>query len=159
LYELTASRVFGLARAITRDPPSAEEVVCDVYCQAWQRASRYDPTRASVLSWLLMMCRTRALDYCRCNRVRSKYLTDWQDNLECWVESGPEERFEFLQQTSALYRALGSLSPRHRRLLALAFFRGLSHQEIARATGLPLGTVKAQIQRSLQSLRKALHPL
>ncbi|NJN46263.1 MAG: RNA polymerase subunit sigma, partial [Candidatus Competibacteraceae bacterium] len=72
LYDLTVERVFGLALAITRNHADAEEVVCDVYMQIWQRASRYSESRGSVLAWLMLNCRSLALDLLRRRRSQER---------------------------------------------------------------------------------------
>jgi RNA polymerase sigma-70 factor (ECF subfamily) len=159
LYALTAARLFACALIVVRDRPSAEEVISDVYYQVWQSASRYDVRRANVLTWLLMMCRSRALDHCRRIHPQSRYTIESQDSQEDWSENGPEGILEVLQQNSTVYAALSSLSSLRRQLLVLAFFRGLSYPQIAQTTGLPLGTVKSHIRRSLESLRSLLTPI
>ena len=78
LYDFTASRLFSLALALVRTYSNAEEVLGDVYCQVWQSAARYEPKRGTVLVWLLVLCRTRAIDHYRTVRRRSKYLTEFQ---------------------------------------------------------------------------------
>jgi RNA polymerase sigma-70 factor (ECF subfamily) len=134
----------------------AEEVVCDSYVQAWRSAARFDPGRGSVLAWLLMMCRSRALDLLRQRRSRAAAESAVSRCAEEGRESAPEELLDQAQSGAAVHQALGALSPLRRQLVALAFFRGLSHQEIAQAVRLPIGTVKSHLRRSLQGMRAVL---
>ena len=134
----------------------AEEVVCDAYVQAWRTAAHFDPGRGSVLAWLLMMCRSRALDLLRQRRSRAAAEASASRFVEEDTESAPEELLRQAQACAAIHQALGTLSPLRRQLVALAFFRGLSHQEIARAVSLPIGTVKSHLRRSLQGMRAVL---
>lgn len=158
LYDATVGRVFALAKAILRNAEDAEEVACDTYAQAWSSVSRYDPERATVLGWLLMICRSRALDRLRQRRVRGYGQTvDIDDAGE--IEDGrdgPEDLVSLVEQGSRVRLALERLGPERRRLVSLAFLEGLSHQQIAEATGLPLGTVKSHVRRALAELRAGI---
>lgn len=155
-YELTLSRVYGLALRITNDRAAAEEVTEDVYFQVWREAQRYDAARGAVLGWLLTVCRSRALDYLR--RREPAELHPEPETLAdpALDESDPQDLLLALQQKSKIAQAMAALSAQQRQLLALAFFRGLSHQEIAAHTGSPLGTVKSHIRQALLTLRKLL---
>jgi RNA polymerase sigma-70 factor (ECF subfamily) len=158
IYEQTVGQVFGIARCMLRSKEDAEEIVCDVYTHAWQTASHYDPTRGSVMAWLAIMARNRSVDRLR---QRRKYLplTDaarHPDDGGAGGAASPEEILARFQTGSAVHRALETLPPERRRLIALAFFNGLSHQEIADSTGIPLGTVKSHVRRALSVLQAAL---
>jgi RNA polymerase sigma-70 factor (ECF subfamily) len=156
-YDLTVERVFGLAIAITRNHADAEEVVCDVYLQIWQRASRYSESRGSVLAWLMINCRSLALDLLRRRRAQErgteKLAAEPQQEAD---ELGTEDILNRVQEGTAVHRALSQLSEAQRQVIALAFFQDLSHQEIAAALKLPLGTVKSHIRRGLTTLRAHL---
>jgi RNA polymerase sigma-70 factor (ECF subfamily) len=156
LYDATASRVQGLARTILSNAADAEEVVGDTYLQAWNSAAHFDPARGSVVAWLLMMCRSRALDLLRQRRSRALVEGAAPGFAEEAEAAAPEDLLRQVQVGQAVHRALGGLTPLRRQLLALAFFRGMSHQEIAAAARLPVGTVKSHLRRSLQGLRLVL---
>lgn len=158
LYEMTVSTLFAFARKVLRNPADVEEVLCDVYTQAWQTARQYDSTRGTVMAWLIVICRTRAIDRLRRNQLRS-----WNSAGECGSidsssceELGPEDLLHALQQGTVIHGAIARLSPLRRRLVALAFFHDLSHTEIARMTELALGTVKSHLRRALATLRREL---
>jgi RNA polymerase sigma-70 factor (ECF subfamily) len=156
-YDLTVSRVYSVALRIVRRIDLAEEVVSDVYVQVWRDAQRYDTTRGRVLGWLLIIARSRALDLLRRQDVAFSHPDPYE--LVAEPESThhlPEDLLAAAQAGSALHAALQALNPLQRQLLSQAFFRGLSHQEIAEQSGLPLGTVKTHIRRALSALRKTL---
>lgn len=159
LYKLTAPLLFSVARRMLSNAADAEEVICDVYTQVWQTAAQYDVTRGSVTTWLVMICRSRAIDRHRQNKCRSHgsdgYDTDERtDPVSVPFES--DDILQALERSTAIYGAIEQLSPLRRRLLALAFFHDLSHQKIAATTNLALGTVKSHIRRALATLRKEL---
>lgn len=157
LYDITVARVYGLAYAMVRDTADAEEIVCDVYLQVWQGAAHYDAARGSVITWLLIRCRSLALDRLRRRRVREAAVTTLAGQPIPMAENETTEGLlGLLDNRSAVCRALEELPRIQCHLIALAFFKGLSHGEIARAVQLPLGTVKSHIRRGLQALRKAL---
>ena len=160
LYDATVGKLYALASAILRSAADAEEIVCETYAYAWANAARFDASRASALGWLLMLCRSRALDRLRQRRATANRLDVVA--LEETADASAEQPFDILslmQQRSSVYAALSQLTPERRHLVSLAFLRGLSHQEIADATQLPLGTVKSHLRRSLVQLREALEAM
>lgn len=157
LYDATFSLVFGLVRRIVRNTAIAEEVVEDAYFQVWRQAVRFDPARGKALAWLLAMARSRAIDTLRREaRFRHDPLED-EPAMEIASEAVPvDELLDLARHRSDLHQALMLLGAQPRQLVSMAFLRGLSHEEIAQQMRLPLGTVKSQIRRALQSLRQIL---
>jgi len=153
LYEQTIARVFGLARAITGNADDAEEVACDVYAMAWERAEQFDESRGAAIGWLLVMCRSRALDLLRRRRSRREVANDFL--TERPVSSAPD-LLAALDEGTRVRGALGALPEQQRELISLAFFRDMSHAEIAQMLNLPLGTVKSHIRRGLAAMRQEL---
>ncbi len=153
LYDATVERVYAIAVAIVRQAEDAEDVAIEVFQQVWRQASRFDGTRSSVMGWMGVICRSRALDLLRRRRVRGEVApaTDQAD-----AEPGPDSLLELVEHSSGLHEALADLGEVPRQLLAMAYFRDMTHQEIAAATGLPLGTVKSHLRRSLSRLRSLL---
>lgn len=168
LYRATVGRVYGLALRIVRNPAVAEEVAEDTFWQVWRQAPRFDPQRGTALAWVLTIARSRALDAVRaCARAQADTVSadamgealDAQvlhDQAE--MPHAPHDLLEAAQSHAQLHGALCKLEPVSRQLVALAFFKGLTHEEIAGQTGLPLGTVKSHIRRALHVLRKWLSP-
>jgi RNA polymerase sigma-70 factor (ECF subfamily) len=154
LYDTTVARVYGLALRITGRADAAEEVASDVFVQVWRDATRYDAERARVLTWLLTICRSRAIDFLR-RRDLTEPLPD-DDTLadeEGGPRNDPQDLMSATQTHYALHAALTMLAPLQRQLLALAFFRGLTHDEIAEHCRMPLGT---HIRKALGILRTRL---
>lgn len=156
LYSRTVDKVFALARSILRNRADAEDLVCDVYERAWMTSQSYDSTRGTVLAWLLIMCRSRALDVLRQRRMRTRGGEAYAREAQSGVDAGPDVVLDLFERGHVVHRALATLSPLRRRMIALAFFRGLSHQEIADELSMPLGTVKSHVRRALAELRNAL---
>jgi RNA polymerase sigma-70 factor (ECF subfamily) len=158
LYEAALGRVYGLALRIVRTREAAEEVAIDVFVQAWRTAATYDALRGAPLTWLLTICRSRALDH-----LRRAEPADPHPDPESLAAADPLARSTDPQDLllacegeARLKRALESLTALQRQLIALAFFRGLTHQEIAAHARLPLGSVKTYIRRALAQLRAEL---
>ena len=154
-YDVTAGRVYGLALRIARSEALAEEISGDVYLQVWKNAASYNAERGHPLAWLMVMTRSRALDQLRRvdpaeSHAEPELLADAVD------ENDPRNLLAAVQEHGALHAALAALPAVQRQLLALAFFQGLTHSEIAAHTRLPLGTVKTHVRRALQTLRAAL---
>ncbi len=156
-YRATVGRVYGLALRITRNWATAEEVAQDVYVQLWHRAESFDAMRGSPLDWTLTICRSRALDALR---RADKAIADPEptERADALMESGgnPQDLLLATSENTALHAAMGALKPLQRQLLSLAFFGDLSHAELAAHMGLPLGTVKSTIRRTLAQLREDL---
>ena len=157
LYDATSRQVFGLGLRILGDRALAEEAVVDVFTQIWQKAARFDPSRGSALTWLLMMARSRAIDLRR-SRTAPAEREVCIETLGHFADpsSGPEEQSEESQRAERVRRALGRLPQDQRDVIEAAFMLGLTHSEIAAALGKPLGTIKTRIRLGLAALRSAL---
>ena len=157
LYEASVGRVYGLALRITRNAALAEEVGEDTFWQIWREAPRFDATRGAAMAWILTIARSRALDSLRA-RDPAELSEDPASLLspEGAPNASPLDLLNATQTDHALHEALAQLDAEPRQLIALAFFRGLTHGEIATHTGLPLGTVKSHIRRGLLTLKSLL---
>lgn len=158
-YDMTVGRAFAVAVRVTSSRELAEEVVNDVYMQVWRDAARYSSQRATPLGWLLMMTRSRAIDAMRREGVSVHKQVPWPDAAEQLVDTVAPEPLENtlgVEQGHLLAEALQHLDGQQRQLIALAFYRGMSHQEIAQYTGEPLGTIKSILRRAQTILRAAL---
>lgn len=159
LYDLALSRVYALAMRITGRRDLAEEVCIETFWQSWREAARFDMERGQPLAWLMVMTRTRALDALR-RLDRVNYCADPECHLdsESCPDGSPLDQLLRDERADALRAAFATLTPVQRQLVALAFYRDLSHQEISDQTGLPLGTVKSHLKRAQDSLRGLLSP-
>lgn len=160
LYDCTLGRVYGLILRVVRNPADAEEVVSDLYLQVWERARDYRPERGSVSAWLKTMAWSRAVDRQRRARrfAREVDLHPDQDEAaytECESLSA-EAAVMAWASANAVHQAFAVLTDVQKRVLTLAFQEEMTHQDIAAATNLPLGTVKSHARRGLAALRGAL---
>lgn len=156
-YDLTSRRVYALALRVVRNSQTAEEVTEDVFFQVWREAGRYDLSRGAPMAWLFTICRSRALDALR--RVDDAELYSDPMELEARIgsdDNDPSGLLETMERAGAVHTALSRLSPQARQLVSLAFFRGLSHSEIAANCDMPLGTVKTTINRACDKMRSYL---
>lgn len=158
LYDATAAQVNGLALRILGDRDSAEEITGDVFMQVWRSAGSYDAGRGSPLAWLLTIARSRAIDRLRATAGDRKQTAPLELGLRTPTgEPGPEEMSSLAQRGRFVRAALDRLSREQREAIELAFYGGLSHNEIADALGAPLGTVKTRIRLGMGRLRDVLH--
>lgn len=154
--------VYGIALRVLRLPAEAEEVCNDVYLQAWDQAAAYSPGRGAVLAWLRTLAWSRTLDRARRLRRQGPVADLHPEALPGAYTAGedagpgPEHTVEQVATAQRLAAALATLGPAQRRVLTLMFRQEMSHAEIARHTGLPLGTVKSHARRGLAALRAAL---
>lgn len=157
LYEQTLARVHGLALRITQRRDLAEEVCVETYWQVWREAVRFDAGRGHPLAWLMMMTRSRALDALR-RLDPAEVCADPEIHLdgEHHADGSALDLLLDAERDGALRQALEALTPIQRQMIALAFYKDLSHQDISEHTGLPLGTVKSHLKRAQDSLRAAL---
>jgi RNA polymerase sigma-70 factor (ECF subfamily) len=159
LYEITVNRVFSVVLKVTSRHEVAEEVVSDVYLQVWRSAHTYDEKKSKPLSWLLMIAYSRAIDAIRSEAVKAKYEDSYDDYSEevGSTDDDPSIRVLNNEQGGVLSAAIQLLNEQQRHLVNLAFYKGMSHQEIADYTGMPLGTVKSNLRRAQDALRGALN--
>jgi RNA polymerase sigma-70 factor (ECF subfamily) len=149
-YDRYAGLVNGLALRILRDPSDAEDVVQEVFVQAWRQADRFDPARGTPEAWLCTLARTRALDKLRRRVSRREEPAEAAPGT-----TAAPRNVEVL----AVRKALEDLSANQRRALELAYYEGLTQSEIAERLGEPLGTIKTRIRTAMMRLREALSPL
>lgn len=157
LYEATCSRLFAVVLRIQRDRGLAEELLQEVYVTVWHSAGGFDAARSQPLTWLTAIARNRAIDSLRRAAVRPAAPTEELDTDTLEDERpGPAELLQRALDRQLLGLCLEQLAPPQRQSIALAFYDGLSHAEIALHLREPLGTVKAWLRRSLQALRSCL---
>jgi RNA polymerase sigma-70 factor (ECF subfamily) len=156
LYDAASSVVFGLALRILNDRELAEDVVVEVFAQIWRDAKSYDAVRGSAASWILSATRSRAIDMLRTRKRDS--ATDPIESA-AQVQSAlpnPEEASALGERQKFVRGALDSLTVEQREVIELAYFSGLSHNQIALKLGQPLGTIKTRIRMAMMRLRELL---
>ena len=158
LYDCTLSKVYGLALKITRRHDLAEEVVEDTYMQAWQEIAKFDSARGPVMAWLMVICRSRAIDALRrLDEAESHAEPELMLNHAELVNNSPLDILLLLERETDIHIAMNSLNALQRQLLALAFFKGYTHEEIALQMQMPLGSVKSNIRRAQNKLKDELN--
>lgn len=158
LYDRHVRAAFSLAFRVLRDQGDAEEVVQDVFAQAWRQAARYDTSRGAVVAWLLMMTRSRAIDRLRARRGRPALQDDDPALLRDLSDGTLPADLQILtiEQVERVRVALADLPPVQRLAIELAFYEGLTHVEVAERLEQPLGTVKTRIRLGLLKLRSSI---
>src|SRR5262245_46028790 len=154
LYDRYAGTMLALAQRIVGRGAEAEDVIHDVFVEAWRHSADYDATRGSVKSWLLLRTRSRSLDVQKSARV-SKQVQSLDD---AWLaELGdPAGEGAASPDRQRVRKVLVALPPEQREVLLLGYFEGLSSSEIAARVGVPIGTVKSRVAAALGALRGAL---
>lgn len=157
LYDRHARHVYSLALRILRQQADAEDIVQEVFSQAWRQADRYNRARGTVVGWLLTLTRSRAIDRLRGRRSEPAAGADDLTGIDRADPSVlPEEQLLDAGRAAEVRGALDHLPLLQRIVIELAFFEGLTHVEIATRLELPLGTVKTRIRQGLLSMRDRL---
>ncbi len=157
LFKLMSGRVHSLALRITGSAQLAEEVAEDALFQVWRQAPRFEPGRGTAKAWILTIVRSRALD-ARRSIPPFESREDYEAEKDADNQGHDElpDLLSAIEENHLLHNALENLEPLPRQLIALSFFRGLSHEEISSQANLPLGTVKSHLRRAVINLREAL---
>ncbi len=158
LYARYGRLVFSIARHVLGEGPAAEEVTQDVFLRVWEKAGTYDPAKAKPVTWLSRIARNRAIDVLRERGSRGARMRQaWEELVrDAAAEPDPAESVELSRQRREVRLAVAALPESQRQALWLAFFQGLTHQEIAERLGEPLGTVKTRIRDAMRKLRTGL---
>jgi RNA polymerase sigma-70 factor (ECF subfamily) len=151
LYERYSSIVYSVALRVLGNAEAAEDVLQEVFMQIWRTPDLFDATRGSLPGWLAVITRNRAIDSLRKRRPEAN-ISDVVVCVEPDLVGGADRG----RALATIRGALGGMPPPQRSALEMAFFEGLSHNEIAEKTGEPLGTIKTRIRAGLVTLRKAL---
>lgn len=157
LYEATSPHLYALLLRILRNPDAANDVLQDTYIKVWEKGHLYSPERGAPLTWLLSIARYRALDVVR-RRRPEVLLADTSELSEAFdaAAPGPLTQSEVLQMWNSMQDCLMALQSPQRKSVLLAYYEGLTHQELAGRMEAPLGTVKSWVRRGLLSLRECL---
>jgi RNA polymerase sigma-70 factor (ECF subfamily) len=151
LHDRYASVVYSVALRVLGETTQAEDILQDIFIQLWRNPQRFDSSRGSLGAWLAVIARHRAIDQLRRRRPESD-IEDVVISVDTRLEQSTDRNLAIAKVRAAVER----LPVEQRQPLELAFFRGLTHSEIADKTGEPLGTIKTRIRSALLALRKAL---
>jgi RNA polymerase sigma-70 factor (ECF subfamily) len=161
LYDRLAPEVLALCERILHHRADAEDAVADVFAEVWLRRDRYDATRGGARPYLMTLARSRSIDRLRSQAARPEARGDSPSpppenhELTAYIPS-PEESAAYAELRARVAAALAELDGRPRQAMELAYYDGLSHQQIADRLDAPLGTVKTHIRKGLGKLRFAL---
>jgi RNA polymerase sigma-70 factor (ECF subfamily) len=160
LYDRFSGPLYGTALRILQDSSEAQDIVHDAFITVWEKAATYETGRGTAFSWVLTFVRNRAIDRVRTRRRRSELLANspFADVEHLTTDAGPSgsESATSSDEARAVRDAVATLPEDQRRALELAFFSGLTQEQIAARLGEPLGTVKARIRRGMLKLRESL---
>lgn len=164
LYERTSSHLFAVVLRINRDRSQAEDVLQEVYVNVWRAASSFDAAQSQPLTWLTSIARNRAIDGLRRAQTQPQVQhisTSDDEDSDVYTNladpaSGPLEMLSKASDARALTHCMEGLSAQQRQSVALAFYDGLTHAEVASHLGQPLGTVKSWVRRALSTLKGCL---
>jgi RNA polymerase sigma-70 factor (ECF subfamily) len=157
LYDRHGGRLLGLAQRILGDTGEAEDVVQEVFLHVWKSAATFDAARGPVLAWLLVATRSRSIDRLRSRRSAGRASGRPLDEAPEIASGDDVEQDAAAREWETKCRgAIGQLPEDQKRALELAYFEGLTQQEIAERTGTPLGTVKTRVRLGLMKLRELM---
>lgn len=164
LFEKHSSDVYALCRHVLEDQRDAEDVLLEIFWEVWCRADRYDPARGTPRTYLMLLARSRAIDRQReragLREKQSRSAAEIRRRSSEVASRGSPQRSALADERRALVaRALQRLDEAQREPLEMAFFKGLTHREIAEALNSPLGTIKTRIRKGLARLRTMLREL
>ena len=153
-YDRHASRVFGLLCKMLGQPAEAEDILQESFLQVWQQAGSYDPGRGSPPTWLTLIARSRAIDRLRKVALEKRREGRVIEELNREIEGAGSLQEEIAKkgEREIVLDALGALPRQQRDPILLAFFDGLTHAEIAKRSGEPLGTIKTRIRLGMRKL-------
>ncbi len=160
LYDVNSPMIYALLLRLLGNPEDAQEVLQEVFLQAWQRAGSFDPRRGNEIAWLISIARSRGIDRLRSRRTRS--IRESEAGREISIRTGDVVREQGLddaivsEQQKEMRAALAGIPDAQRLPLELAYFNGMSQSEIAEHLGEPLGTIKTRMQLGMKKLRDRL---
>jgi RNA polymerase sigma-70 factor (ECF subfamily) len=159
LYRATSAHLFSISLRVLRDEGRADEVLQEAYVSIWQKAASYQPEAATPMTWMINIVRNRAIDALRASRnERDSTIELTEEALEVAAAASgdPHALFDESLVKARIDQCMLELAPAQRQALALAYYRGMVHTEIAETLNAPLGTVKSWVRRGLDQLKSCL---
>jgi len=158
LYDRFSRGLFSLVVKLLRDEKEAEDVLQEGFAHIWRRASTYDPSRSSAFTWSVMILRNKAIDRLRVRQRQQRTVDRVTEEFAHHVDGVESTAMEVdsRDEGTRVRSALQQIPGEQKAAVELAFFGGLTHEQIAEKLGEPLGTIKARIRRGLLKLRDFL---
>jgi RNA polymerase sigma-70 factor (ECF subfamily) len=156
LYTRVAPRAMAIAIRVLKDRAEAEDVVQDTFVDLWRRAAQFDPSRGAVQAWVLTMTRNRALDRLRARQSSARAVAGAGNEPTSGSTVLPNDASDSNHERARVAEALASLPSEQRRVIELAYFDGLTQNQIAVQTNEPLGTVKTRVRLAMAKLADLL---
>lgn len=156
LYDALAATVYSVCLSVLRNPALAEEVAQDVFVEVWTSAAKFDPQRGNARSWVGRLAHGRAVD-----KLRSHVAAVQRDDRDAMLTQATfaetlEDKALGNVEVQQLRQAIDKIGEPHSTAVALAFFDGLTHAELAESTGVPLGTAKTRVRDGVKKLKAIL---
>lgn len=146
--------VWGLAKKYTRTREDAEDAVQEIFIDIWKYAARFDAAKSPEGAFITLIARRRLID--RLRKSNHQPPASLYDNISINQASDADKKLQMYMEMKFAVEALDKLSRQQKQILQMTIYGGMSHGEIAKTTGLPLGTVKSQIRRGFQKMRISL---
>ena len=163
LYEMTSSKLYGVAVRVVTNRQWAEDVLQEAFINIWKIAGDYKATLSPPMAWMALVVRSRGLDFLRRRASeradRMQELDDVISDTVAGDSPNPMDVAQASEQAKALHNCLSLLDNKQREVVSLAYMRDMSHAELAEQLKLPLGTVKTWIRRGLEQLRGCMAKL
>ena len=154
VYDLTNAKLFGICLRICQDREVAADIVQETYLKVWRRAGRFDPAKASPITWLCAIARNGAIDWCRANRVAIVVIEEAGQIAD--DRASASDQIEAAQSQGRIADCLNELGGNAAEAIRAAFFGGLTYTQLAERMKVPLGTMKSWIRRGLAQLKECV---
>ncbi len=157
LYSLASPKLYALCLRVVKQEALAEEVLQEAFVKIWNHAQRFEPGKASAMTWMSSIVRNRALDILRSLKTQPEQIETTYEGIEfSSTNPGPMDSAQLSADAKAVMDCMEKLQEQQRRCIMLAYYEGHTHDELSRMLDTPLGTVKAWIRRGLERLRQCL---
>ena len=154
VYERSSAKLFGVCMRICQDQEVAADIVQESYIKIWNRAGRFDPSRASPITWLATIARNSAIDWARAHRKQTVEIDDAMPIADERMTA--PELIEQAQGDARIHHCLDELGGQPAVAIRRAFFDGLTYADLAERMAVPLGTMKSWVRRGLMQLKECI---